>query len=850
MATPTLAQQAAIANLYIALFNRAPDAAGFAFWTQALADGASIDVLARGFVQTPEAQAIYPVSQTATQFVTTYYANVLGRPIDASGLKFWTDVLESTGGVDSTFARALVVSKIVEVVNTPLPVKPAELTDAAYALTFADRNAFKNKGEIAIFYATEYKGTDLNLAKQVLSVVGPASTTIDVAKALLNPPTGGGGEAPVTPPVVVPPVVVGPQNFVGKRGADNFVGGVSDDTFTFVIDNNTQGITTLGKDTLTGGAGNDTMTVTTTGIVTETDFADATISGIETLVLDRTGVSPVTLTAWEGLTTIVAKGGSGEVWGLGLADGAKATLDGVAAGSALLISYKAGATTGAAELKGGVSADFVRFNAPTGGLDSFTFTSSGSANSATNLLMGTVKTMKIVADADFSLTKLLGGGGVQGSVNVEVSGQAAVNLGTLNGIASVKAIDASANSGGLKATLDKSNSWVNIKGSSVNDVISTSDTVLSTLLTMVGAVDAGDGTGDRLIVNSTVALNSADLGARYTNFEILRVENGVTVDLDHIGGIRSVEINDGTGATGVRNLSVDQAAAVIIMKADGSGPLSIGVKGATNNNQVDTVKASITTRADGSAPQVNLIGLTLAGVEKLELTGNGLGFSNDGFLSLDTANATSLESIVVKNIGRAFITVSSGHTAQNLSIDASGASGSITVDAAAFSSGAGLLTVRGGNAADTLTIAQKATVWGGLGADTFVLKTGGLALATASQAGVDAKLMSINDIALGDSIRFDFGQHGGTFTGQVGVQSNLDGADVYTQAGQALFTAARSYAAFSYQGDTYVVADINNNHAYDQGDVIVKLAGMNNWFGLEMQVNAQDVLSVVTAQFG
>ena len=49
MATPT-ASQLAVATLYSAAFNRAPDAAGFDFWVQAYERGASLSTIARGFL--------------------------------------------------------------------------------------------------------------------------------------------------------------------------------------------------------------------------------------------------------------------------------------------------------------------------------------------------------------------------------------------------------------------------------------------------------------------------------------------------------------------------------------------------------------------------------------------------------------------------------------------------------------------------------------------------------------------------------------------------------------------------------------------------------------------------------
>ncbi|MBM2320142.1 MULTISPECIES: DUF4214 domain-containing protein [Marivita] len=93
-----------LTELYIAYFNRAPDAVGLFFWGNQLADGMSLREIAGYFFDQPETRALYGDVADLSEFVSTVYQNVLGRAPDASGLEFWLDLLESNAAVTpSTF---------------------------------------------------------------------------------------------------------------------------------------------------------------------------------------------------------------------------------------------------------------------------------------------------------------------------------------------------------------------------------------------------------------------------------------------------------------------------------------------------------------------------------------------------------------------------------------------------------------------------------------------------------------------------------------------------------------------------------------------------------------------------
>ncbi|SFU46596.1 FKBP-type peptidyl-prolyl cis-trans isomerase [Pseudoduganella namucuonensis] len=96
-------------RLYRAGFARTPDAAGLGYWLGALDQGASLDDMARGFVDSAEYKALYANAKSNADIVNQYYVNVLNRPGEADGVAYWSGVLDSKAdtlaGVLLNFSR-------------------------------------------------------------------------------------------------------------------------------------------------------------------------------------------------------------------------------------------------------------------------------------------------------------------------------------------------------------------------------------------------------------------------------------------------------------------------------------------------------------------------------------------------------------------------------------------------------------------------------------------------------------------------------------------------------------------------------------------------------------------------
>ena len=99
--------------LYVAFFNRVPDANGLSYWIDQYASGATINQIAESFyaagVQYSSLTG-YDASMSNESFVNVVYKNVLGRTsgADEEGLAYWSKAL-----ADGTEMRGSLVSQIL-----------------------------------------------------------------------------------------------------------------------------------------------------------------------------------------------------------------------------------------------------------------------------------------------------------------------------------------------------------------------------------------------------------------------------------------------------------------------------------------------------------------------------------------------------------------------------------------------------------------------------------------------------------------------------------------------------------------------------------------------------------------
>ncbi len=165
-------------ELYIAYFNRAPDAEGLFFYGTAFANGTSLEAAAQTFVTSAEYAATYPAGQTNLEFATAVYGNVLGRTPDQAGLDFWVPLLDA-GTVSSGFF-------IVEVLRGAKADGPAGEDQATRDQRLLDQQYLESKTDLGIYYSVTRGMSDADNASAALALFDGSEASIQSAVAAVD----------------------------------------------------------------------------------------------------------------------------------------------------------------------------------------------------------------------------------------------------------------------------------------------------------------------------------------------------------------------------------------------------------------------------------------------------------------------------------------------------------------------------------------------------------------------------------------------------------------------------------------------------------------------------------------
>lgn len=151
-----------IVELYIAYFNRAPDAEGLNFWGSAFANGVSLENIASLILGDTETQQTYPASLSNLDFATQVYNNVLGRDPDQGGLEFWVNALDSGGVTRDQF--------ILEALRGAKVAAPEGATAEEIALRQGDVEYLSEKTDIGTYFALIRGLSDVGEADAVMQL--------------------------------------------------------------------------------------------------------------------------------------------------------------------------------------------------------------------------------------------------------------------------------------------------------------------------------------------------------------------------------------------------------------------------------------------------------------------------------------------------------------------------------------------------------------------------------------------------------------------------------------------------------------------------------------------------------
>ncbi|MDB5455542.1 MAG: hypothetical protein JWP92_1127 [Caulobacter sp.] len=654
---------------------------------------------------------------------------------------------------------------------------------------------------------------------------------------------------PSSAPGVTTILTVNPDVVVGSAGNDTFtatIGGGTTDTIT-------------AADTINGGAGRDALNITVTAGTAVLGGAD--VKNVEVLNVRNVGGGAATVAA-DGFSEVWNDRGTGT---LAVTNAASGTVVGIRGNGSVTVGattagYAATATAASLAVADGVTAG--AFTVTGAGLTSATITSTGAANSLAAIAFagGTVKTATIDAQSDLTTGNLTG---FAAATTVNVKGAGKASIGTLEA-ATVTTLDASANTGGVTAVLNAVTT-LKVTGGSGNDKFTTGS-VLTT-----GSVAAGAGT-DRLVVATAADVATTALWAKYTGFEQVQTA-GQNLDLALLGaaGVTSV-FASGT-------LTLDNATTQAITITGASTP-TINVTGAATVGQLDTLNLTISDEASTTSTIV-LTAPVIAGVETIN------------FNAVDNLTVSALTGVgaftAIGVTGAGAVNIATGALAlnPNSKIDASAATGAVTLDASAgtvngieligttsskvntltgsaqadkITGGAGADVLVGGGGADVINAgAGNDSITGGLGADvmsggagtnTFVFTAAGADFTAATAAALITAADTITDWSAGTTNKIDFGAT--TLSSSIHAAAAISGTANVTATGLATFNTADNTLAlklaavvaavgtdaigtsviFADGADSYLFVVGDATAGVQAGDALIKLTGVAASTGL------------------
>jgi len=267
--TATAQMNTQVTQLYTALFFRAPDATGLAYWAGKMDGGNTLAQVAVDMYNTAPARVTYPSSFSNDQIIETFYSNTLGRTPDAEGKAYWSTQL------NTKTVGEVIVDMITAVVDFPGSGSAAGLTS---------QSLFNNKVMVGEHFAEVLRSNDIALADNALAGVTSDAASVITAKAA--------NTAAVTPATA--------HGFTLTSAADtgsSFIGTAADETFSGTYD---AAVTDTFNDTdmLNGGGGSDTLDISHLFDVSITppDVLWTGIRNIEKLVINTTGGGAQTIT--------------------------------------------------------------------------------------------------------------------------------------------------------------------------------------------------------------------------------------------------------------------------------------------------------------------------------------------------------------------------------------------------------------------------------------------------------------------------------------------------------------------------------------------------------------------------
>ncbi len=434
------------------------------------------------------------------------------------------------------------------------------------------------------------------------------------------------------------------------------------------------------------------------------------MTSIETVtVYDQTGSKSISSSNWDSVTRLNLVRGDGDLTvTLGANVATVGLTDIVTSTAGLIIAADSTATSLTLETSkitdGGNTTDITVTGA------ALTTVTVNALTSTVTDLINLAGATSITLNATGKVTTTIA---TSGTATLTVTGAGAVDLGVLD--ADIDTVTATANTGGFTADLSSNTDTV-INGSAGNDVI-TASTEDSLTTTMKLAVNAGEGTSDKLIVLAAADISSVADGAHYTGFEVLSVVDDIAVS--NIAGITSVEVGTSTSKS-ITGLNATQAANIKAI-----GDLTTDTFALTTaTGTTDVLSLTMGTGLTTAAATDIVTGVTVTGFETINIKENGGPTATAGadrtsviaaFSTPTTLSAVNLTGRAV-NISNVATTIAVAINGSALTGDGDTVSTGLTVAGSAVAGS----TITGSAVRDDFTIgAEGSTYNGGAGDDKF-----------------------------------------------------------------------------------------------------------------------------------
>lgn len=318
-----------VQKAYLAYFGRPADPVGLAYWM-----GQDAASMRAGFAASTEYATLYS-GMTAEQRVEQVYQNLFGRSADAAGKAYWVNALNAGTESVSSLVTSMQANAIGVDIGTidnrvTYAIKFTAQLDTPSEVTGYNGTAAANAARSAVSEIS-YTTTSLNTAtstivsdaSNIIEGVSPAEAAAAATAAandaaaqtsVTNSASYGtvngaaASSATLTGSAANDTIVGGSANNTinGGGGADSLTGGTGDDTFQFASHADLAAATAVN-----GTSGTDNITITAAALdLVDSDFTNA--SNIDSVIL--TGASTITVgtaanTAMGG--AVVVKTGAG-----------------------------------------------------------------------------------------------------------------------------------------------------------------------------------------------------------------------------------------------------------------------------------------------------------------------------------------------------------------------------------------------------------------------------------------------------------------------------------------------------------------------------------------------------------